>query len=302
MLVISSLWGCAEDAPPPRPPVERPAFDGQRALALVEAQLAFGPRVPGTEGHQRQLAWMLDTLDPLADEVLRQDFDYETTSGETLSLTNVIARFSPEADRRILLLTHWDTRPTSDQESDPEARALPVPGANDGGSGTAVLLVLAELLSRQSPPLGVDLLFVDGEDYGPTTDDMFIGARHFADEVSEEMRPMYGVLLDMVGDADPSFPIEGYSAERATQVAQRVWRVARDLGYGRVFEERVGQAVQDDHLPLIQAGIPTINVIDFDYGPDHAYWHTAQDDLANVSARTLGMVGEVMAELIYRGG
>lgn len=303
-VLVLPACGAEQQTPPPQPRVERPTFEGSRAYELVRTQVEFGPRVPGTQGHADQLAWMISTLTPLADSLEVEQFSYETTGGEVLELSNVLARFNLAASQRLLLLAHWDTRPTADQEADSTARGVPIPGANDGASGVAVLMTLAEMLSEQAPPIGVDLLFVDGEDYGPSTDDMFIGARHYADAIQNatESAPMYAVLLDMVGDADPLFPIEGYSSQYALALAQRVWGVARDLGYAQYFPTRVGQFLQDDHVPLNEAGLATIDIIDFEYGPDHSYWHTAQDRMENVSPRTLGMVGEVIAELVYRGG
>jgi len=273
-------------------------------MTLVRKQLGFGPRVPGTQGHQDQLGWMRARLDSLAPEVEVDAFEHVTDSGDTLRLSNVSARFRLDMSRRILLLAHWDTRPRSDQAADSSLHAVPVPGANDGASGTAVLLHLAEILSRRPPPVGVDLLLVDGEDYGPTADDMFLGARRYADrlEKGEVERPVYGVLLDMVGDADPSFPVEGYSARHARPVVRKIWDAAARLGLETVFPDRVGDSVGDDHLPLIEAGLPTANIIDFDYGPGHAYWHTPDDTADKLSARTLGMVGEVVTELVYSGG
>lgn len=282
--------------------VDRPAFDGAAAHELLRRQVEFGPRVPGTEGHARQLEWMREWLSARADTVIEQPFTHVTETGDTLRLTNLLARFQPRERDRVLLLAHWDTRPRADQSPDPVAAAAPVPGANDGASGTAVLLHLAELLRRQTAPIGVDILLVDGEDYGPTSEDMFLGSRFFAANVAPDDRPLYGVLLDMVADADPRFPVEGYSAEYAPEVVQRVWGVARDLGYSDLFPNVAGGYVSDDHLPLNEAGIRTVNVIDFDYGPGNAYWHTPLDVPANTSPETLGVVGEVMAELIYRGG
>jgi len=229
-------------------------------------------------------------------------FTHVTAGADTLALSNVLARVHPEAARRILLLTHWDTRPQSDMAADSARRGLPIPGANDGGSGTAVLLELARMFTAAPPPMGIDLLFVDGEDYGPGVDDMFLGSRRYAERLGTEGRPVYGVLLDMVGDADPQFPVEGYSAELAPIVVRKVWSAARRLGYEDVFPERVGARLGDDHLPLLQAGVPTVDVIDFSYGPANAWWHTPEDTPDRLSARTLGMVGEVLAELVYSGG
>ena len=287
---------------PAGPTPGRPAFDGEAALALLEAQVAFGPRVPGTAGHARQLDWMLSRLDSLSPALVADTFAHVTAAGDSLTLVNVLASFRPEETRRILFLAHWDTRPRSDQAADTALHSTPIPGANDGASGTAVLLELAGLLAQAPPPVGVDLLFVDGEDYGPGTEDMFLGARRFAARLQDGERPVYGLLLDMVGDADASFPVEGYSEEYAGVVVRKVWRVAERLGYRQFFPNRVGDRLGDDHIPLIEAGIPTANVIDFSYGPDNRYWHTPDDTPEHVSAATLEVVGEVVTELIYSGG
>lgn len=301
MLALVLAAGCAEDASGPTP--GSPTFDGETALELVRRQVAFGPRVPGTPGHASQLGWMIARLDSLAPEVTADTFTHVTTGQDTLTLTNVVARFRPEESRRILLLAHWDTRPWSDAAPDSSLHQVPVPGANDGASGTAVLLHLAELLAQAPPPLGVDLLLTDGEDYGPTPDDMFLGAIRYAEGLAEmEVRPVYGVLLDMVGDADPLFPVEGYSAQYASVVVRKVWDAAERLGFGDTFPRRAGPPVGDDHIPLIEAGLATANIIDFSYGPGHAYWHTPDDVPENLSARTLGMVGQVVTELVYSGG
>ena len=176
-----------------------------------------------------------------------------------------------------------------------------LPGVT-GASGTAILLALATLLAENPPPVGVDLLFVDGEDYGPDVEDMLLGARRYAETLEDDDRPVYGLLLDMVGDADPSFPVEGYSAQAANVIVQKVWRAAERLGYREFFPTAVGRNLMDDHVPLIEAGVRTANLIDFTYGPNNEYWHTADDRLEHVSAATLGMVGEVVTELIYSGG
>lgn len=295
-----ALAACLPAAPGPTP--GRPMFDGEAAMELVRRQVAFGPRVPGTPGHDAQRAWMLARLDSVGAPATVDTFPHVTTTGDSLTLYNIGVRFRPDATRRILLLTHWDTRPTSDEADDSLARATPVPGANDGASGTAVLLELAAMMAHDPPPLGVDLLFVDGEDYGPSADDMFLGARRYASLLDESDRPVYGLLLDLVGDADPRFEIEELSAQAAPVVVRKVWQGAERLGYGQFFPNIVGARVIDDHVLLIDAGLPTANLIDFVYGPNNRYWHTPEDTPENVSATTLHMVGEVVAELVYSGG
>ena len=295
------ITACGGDAPV-GPTPGSPIFDGDTAMEHVRTQVAFGPRVPGTPGHAAQLDWMLDHLGRHAPVVVADTFDYVTTNGDSLVLTNVMARFAPEQTRRLLVLAHWDTRPTADEAADSADWDTPIAGANDGASGTAVLLVMAEILSDALLPLGVDLLFVDGEDYGPTVEDMLLGAKRYAETLSDDDRPIYGLLLDMVGDADPSFPVEGISAKAAKVIVQKVWRAAERLGYRAYFPTAVGRDLTDDHVPLIEAGLPTANLIDFTYGPDNAYWHSLEDRVEHVSAGTLGMVGAVVTELIFSGG
>jgi hypothetical protein len=308
-LLLLWLGACSGDEPGPiglEPDTLRPDFDGVAAQALVERQVAFGPRIPGRAGHAAQLSWMAARLDSLADQVELLPFTHTHTQipGLTLELTNVVARFRPSATRRLLFLAHFDTRPFADQADTPAGRALPVPGANDGASGAAVLLQVAHHLATQPPThdVGIDLLFTDGEDYGPTLDDMLLGARHYASQVDAAETPIYAVLLDLVGDADPSFPVERYSESFAPDVVDRVWGVAADLGYAEAFPRGGGSFIQDDHLPLNQAGIPTVNIIDFDYGPGNSLWHTPDDLPIHTRASTLEMVGEVVIELIYAGG
>ncbi len=310
-LAAAVLLGCngadggGGDAPPDSASparVERPAFDAGRAFGHLRAQVAFGPRVPGTPGHARQLEWMRAYLRERADTVIDQPFAYTTTGGETLRLTNLFARFRPELQERVLLVAHWDTRPKADQAATAADRERPVPGANDGASGVAVLMELAQIFRQQPPPIGVDILLVDGEDYGPSGDDMYLGAKHFAANLPAGYRPFYGVVVDMVGDRNPLFPVEGNSAQMAPEVVQRVWGVARELGYGDVFPDTPGGSVEDDHIPLNRAGVRTVDIIDFDYGPGNRYWHTPQDVPENTSGESLRIVGEVLAELVYRGG
>ena len=291
----------ATDAPRPIQGVTAPDFDGGAALALVERQVGFGPRVAGMPGHAAQLRWMTDWLRERADTLLLQDFTHTSAAGARLRMTNLFARYRPEQSERILLVAHWDTRSIAEHDADPERRDEPIPGANDGGSGTAVLLQLADLLAAAPPPIGVDILLVDGEDYAPN--EMYLGARHFAaNPPVPAYRPRYGVLVDMIGDADPVYPVEGNSARYAPDVIRRVYALAHELGYGAHFPLVQGPSITDDHVALNEAGIPTIDIIDFDFGPANALWHTHQDDLGAVSVRGLEAVGTVLTELVYRGG
>ena len=271
-------------------------FDGARALAYVERQLAFGPRIPNTPGHVRAGDWLLAELRARDDTVIVQEIAHRTRRGDRLRLRNFLARFRPGAAERILYLAHWDTRPQADQSANLGAQRLPVPGANDGASGVAVLLGVADALRAKPPALGVDLLLVDGEDYGDFSDssDVLIGSRYFAAHQPAGYPPLFAVLFDLVGDKDLRIYYEGNSAAFAPEVVQRVWRRAHELGYDRVFIPQTRHTLIDDHVALQQAGIHAIDVVDFDY----PYWHTTEDTLDKVSAASLQIVGDVAVALV----
>ena len=271
-------------------------FKGTTAFSYVEKQLSFGPRIPNTPGHEKMGDWLLTTLRARADTVTVQDFSWTTKKGAKLRMRNFFARFRPQATDRVLFLAHWDTRPFADKSENLGQQRMPVPGANDGASGVAVLLGLADALKATPPTIGVDLLFVDGEDYGSFEDstETLIGARYFAKHLPPGYTTLYAVLFDMVGDKDLQFYQEGYSMASAPEVVQRVWQTAERLGYSKVFIARAGQTLIDDHVPLQQAGIRAIDVIDFDF----PYHHTTEDTLDKVSAESLQIVGDVAVALV----
>jgi hypothetical protein len=273
----------------------RGEFDEQAALGYVEAQLRFGPRVPNTEGHRKAGDWILEQLRARADTAVVQEFNHVTVQGDTLRLRNFIGSFRPELRERILYVAHWDTRPIADNNP-PNRRAQPIPGANDGASGVALLLGVADALRKKPPAVGVDLLFVDGEDYGDFSldRDVLIGSRYYASLVTPDRLPLFAVVFDMVGDRDLAILQEGHSVRRAPEVVERVWSKAAELGYERFFRATVGGAITDDHLPLLDAGIRAINVIDIDY----EYWHTTEDTIDKLSARSLKVVGDVAVALL----
>jgi glutaminyl-peptide cyclotransferase len=279
-----------------------PAFSAEAAYALIQRQVEFGPRVPGTPGHAAQLAWMTQFLRERADTVLVQPFTHTAGDGTKLELTNLFARFRPDATARVLLVAHWDTRPRADMDSDDDRRELPIAGANDGASGAAVLLEIANVLARHSAPIGVDLLFVDGEDYGPGGEDMYLGAKYFARNPPASYRPLYGIVVDMVADKSPVFFMEGNSRDMAPEVVERVWRTAEQVGLGHIFVRSPGGYITDDHVHLNQGGFRTIDIIDFDFGPGNAFWHTHQDALHNTGPTGPGAVGTVLTTLIFNGG
>jgi len=272
------------------------SFDSKSAFTYVERQMAFGHRIPGTPAHRATGDWILSQLRTTADTVIVQEIRHVTQSGQTLQLRNFFARFKPAATDRVLLLAHWDTRPHADQSQNLGQQRLPVPGANDGASGVAVLLGVADALKQRAPALGVDLLFVDGEDYGTFADsvDVLIGSRWFAAHQPPGYQPLFAVLFDMVGDKDLQIYQEGNSLAGAPEVVQRVWRTAADLRYERIFLPSVRHTLTDDHVALQRVGIHAIDVVDFDY----PFWHTTEDTIDKVSAASLQIVGNVAVALV----
>jgi Zn-dependent M28 family amino/carboxypeptidase len=234
--------------------------------------------------------------------VVQQTWTHTTKTGRRLPLRNILARLNPDAKERVLYLTHWDTRPTADNELDPADQLRAIDGANDGASGVGLFLALADALQKSPSAYGVDLLFVDGEDYGdfgPPLGDVLLGSTHFAQHLPEAgYQPVFGVLFDMIGDAGLRIALEDHSAQRAPDVVERVWSKAEAMGRGDVFVRRSAGPITDDHIPLLDAGLKVIDVIDLDYGPGNSYHHTLQDTMDKLSARSLKIVGDVALALL----
>jgi glutaminyl-peptide cyclotransferase len=312
VVCVLLMLGCAKENPRPQSEAPRtqagtvssivvPAFSGREAFRFLTAQTDLGPRDPGSKGHERCLAYLEQTLVRLADTVRLQPFSHPGYDGTTLQLTNVIASFNPESPSRILLCAHWDTRPRADRDQNPGRRNEPIIGANDGASGVAILLQLATLLKAYPPSIGVDIVLFDGEDYGREGDtgNYLLGSRHFASTASRTSVPRFGILLDMVGDAALEIPREGYSVRYAPDIVNTIWSTARGLGITE-FVDYLGAEIIDDHLPLNEVGIRTVNIIDFDYpDPTHRYWHTHDDTPDKCSAESLEAVGTVVANVVY---
>jgi glutaminyl-peptide cyclotransferase len=293
LITAVGLAACRDEAPPP--PRE---FDGAAAFRYIETQVAFGPRVPGTEPHRRMAEWLETELRARADTVVVQRWVHVTTKRDSLPLANFVARFNPSAPQRLLFLAHWDSRPTADAPASPDS-TVPVPGANDGGSGVALLLGVADVLQRAPPAVGVDLLFVDGEDYGDftgTPTDVLIGSRYYAANQVPGPAPLYAVLFDLVADKDLQIYQEGNSLVGAPEVVSLVWETARRVGHGGTFIDTPRHTLIDDHLELQKAGLRAIDVVDFDYPA----WHTPGDTIDKVSAASLQIVGDVAMALVRR--
>lgn len=274
-------------------------FSGNAALGYVRTFMDFGPRVPGTEAHRKAGDWIVTEMRARADTVYEQTWTYKTQSGAEIPLRNIVARFNPMADERILYVTHWDSRPVAEKSATEEQKKMPTPGANDGASGVGMFMALGDVLKQTPPGVGVDLVFVDGEDFGTFTPDVdvLLGSTHFASNLpSATYRPLFGIVWDMIGETDLRIEQEGHSINRAPEVVERVWRTAAEMGYGNVFVPSATFEITDDHIPLLDKGLRVIDVIDLAY--DHH--HTVNDTFDKVSARSLQIVGDVAWKLLQR--
>lgn len=279
-------------------------FDADSAYRFLERQVEFGPRVPNTEAHHKTGDWLVGQLKKYGTKVTEQKTTIKAFDGTPLAVRNIFAQINPESSSRILLLAHWDSRPWADQDPDVSKRNQPVDGANDGASGVAVLLEIARQLQINPPSKGVDILFVDAEDWGTEGDDdsWALGTQYFVQNPPVKgYAPEEAILLDMVGGKDAVFCREYFSERYAPHVAEKIWTIAHSLGYGDTFLNKMGSAITDDHVQLIKGGIPTIDIIE--YNPDNGggfnkRWHTTSDNLDGISKVTLKKVGNTLMKYI----
>ena len=293
-------WACAE--PKSSPPQKTPLpFDSNRAFEILKKQCEFGPRPPDSDAHRKTKDYLFTELKKYADTVTLQAYTFEVDTNsvppqrKTLHMNNIIAEFGGNHSETLLLAAHWDTRPCADQDPNTDNQREPIIGANDGASGVAVLLEIARILKATPPPRRIIIILFDGEDYGKTTDQMFLGSRYFAKNMGK-WKPDYGILLDMIGDKDLQIPIERYSWNANSEFVSAIWHRAEELGLVP-FQRKLGYAVMDDHVPLIKAGIPMVNIIDFDY----PHWHTLEDTVDKCSPKSLEIVGKLVVNIIYEG-
>lgn len=284
--------------------------DADSLFSFVEQQVALGPRTPGTYAHSTCGNLIVHLLGKFGvDSVVEQRVPVTTYDGKQFTARNIMGCINPGSTRRVLLVAHYDTRPWADNDPDRQAHATPVMGANDGASGVAVLLEAARLLGRDVPEgLGVDLLFVDMEDYGESGGDettWCLGTQEWVKAMpySSVNKPSYGILLDMVGGRDACFHREYFSDEGAAQHVDRIWAVARESGYADRFVNSRGGAVVDDHLFITRAGIPCVDIIESinpHTGSFNPTWHTTADDLSGIDRKTLKAVAQTVLNAVLQ--
>ena len=312
-LLISLLtFSCSTEKEKPYKPLYQidpyakiPAFDADYAYKQIEKQVSFGPRNPNSKGHEEALNYLSGELSKYTADVVLQAFDYQGY-GDRLRLTNIIAKFNPGKKHRIIICAHWDTRPRAEKDKNPAEQNKPILGANDGGSGVGILLEIAKLLKQNPVAYGIDLVLFDGEDYGKPDDleNYSLGAKYFSANLPKDYQPVFAILLDMVGDKDAFFPIEGNSKLYAPDLESMIWGLAEQVGADK-FVNRESEKIYDDHISLNEAGIRAVDIIDLELiGADtpadrRNYWHTQNDIMENIGKGTLEQVGKVIIKLIW---
>lgn len=283
-----------------------PAFNPDGAYEKIEKQLAFGYRVPGTKAHKNTQEWIATTMESYGATITKQDFEASFLGKKNVACTNIMAQINPEFSKRILLAAHYDSRMVA--EKDDERKDEPIPGADDGASGVAVLMQIAEALKEHPIDMGVDFLFFDAEDQGGSNvgEELTwaLGSQHWSKNIAPKgYRASYGILLDMVGSEKATFGKEDYSKYYAGLLVDKVWTLAQNMGYSDFFQDFSAGRVTDDHKYVNEfAKIPMIDIINM--SPDDRmsfgkYHHTHDDNINVISKRTLRVVGQVVLAVLY---
>ncbi|MEO0728553.1 MAG: M28 family peptidase [Bacteroidota bacterium] len=313
LAVFATCSSCDDDNPPPPPPSPAPtppsipAFNADSAYNDIAAQLAFGPRVIGSEGHAACKDWLVERFRALGARVQQQQFTADLYTGASHRATNIIAQINPDVSDRLLLCAHWDTRHIADSPLNTERLEEPILGADDGGSGVAVLLEIARRIQENPIGIGIDIVLFDAEDHGESggaPESYCLGSQYWSRNRPTPYKPRYGILLDMVGAEGAQFPIEGYSAYYAQPIVDKVWGMAKRMGRTNYFiNRRMQGGITDDHYFVnTLAGIPTIDIINLSgttqtsFGP---HWHTHDDDMDIIDKNTLRAVGQVLLAVLY---
>ena len=314
LLSIFLIVGCKDPETnivkkPIGPPAKIPAFNNENAYTFLEKQLSFGPRNPGSEGHVACKDWMVSQFKKYGADVIAQDFTANIYTGDSYPAWNIIAQFNPENKRRVILSAHWDTRFIGEEDNDVKMRDKPIPGADDGGSGTAVLLEIARVIQENPIDMGVDIILWDAEDQGnrgvANNELWCLGSQYWsANKHKKDYRALYGINLDMIGGKNPRFPKEYYSKLYAGELLDKVWGLAQAMGHGNMFQNiEFGQITDDHYFVNVKGGIPMIDIINMPEGTPNSFihqWHTHNDDIDAIDKRSLRIVGQLVTAVIYK--
>ena len=296
-----------------------PSFNADSAYAFTKAQCDFGPRDMNSRGHDLCGEWSVSKFKEYGCKVTTQTATLAGYDGTKLRSRNIMASINPEATTRILLCAHWDSRPWADNDPDSANWRKPILAANDAASGVAVMLELARIIGKSkdekafNKQLGIDFVCFDAEDWGTpqwadvadNADSWALGAQYWSKNLPQGYEARYGILLDMVGGVGAKFYREGMSMQYAPEIVKKVWRAAREVGFGSYFPKEDGGVITDDHVPVNQfAKIPTIDIIPYyadcqqsSFGPT---WHTLADNMENIDKNTLKAVGQTLVQVIYK--
>ncbi len=290
-----------------------PTFSADSAYHFIEQQVQFGPRVPNSQAHKKCAQYLGNTLSRLGAEVTYQRTQLVAYDGTLLDAVNIIGSYKPECKKRVALFSHWDSRPYADHDPDKSKHRTPILGANDGASGVGALLEMARHFQQQSPTIGVDIIFLDAEDYGAPADykkerkDTYwcLGSQYWARiPHKDRYNARFGILLDMVGGPNATFYKEYFSLQYAKKYTEKIWAAGKSLGYSKFFISEEGGAVTDDHVFINQiAEIPTVDIIPYQPNCKHsgfgAHWHTIKDDMSWIDKTTLQAVGQTVMHVVY---
>lgn len=287
-------------------------FNADSAYKYIEQQVAFGPRIVGSGSHKKCLDYMVNKMREFGAEVTIQEGEGIDFYGKPIAIKNVISRILPQKANRIMLCSHWDSRPFSDNDPDKSRINDPIDGANDGASGVGILMEIARQLQKQNPNIGVDIIFFDVEDYGKPDhikadyrpDTWCIGSQYWAkSDEGRNCQDRFGILLDMVGAPGATFYYEGFSTTNAYGIVEKVWNTAAKIGYGNYFRNIEGGYITDDHYYINEfTKVPCIDIIHLDMSNGMSfgsYWHTHNDTMENIDRSTLSVVGETLLHVIY---
>ncbi|MDX1683924.1 MAG: M28 family peptidase [Saprospiraceae bacterium] len=308
-LFLAFVLGCQTDSKKKNIVVSQkrydiPAFNEDSAFAYIEKQVSFGPRVPGTEGHDRCADWLESKLSEFGLNAQIENFKTRRFDGKVINGKNIVASLNPQASKRVFLCAHWDTRYKADY--DKLKSTDPILGADDGGSGVGVALEIARVLSQTSEfDMGLDIVLFDAEDQGEedgNVDSWGLGAQHWSNAHKSQYNPKYGILLDMVGARGAQFFREGYSLQSAPNVVYKIWKVAEDMGYSDLFIPRDGRGVVDDHYFINRnTGWPVVDIIHTNQNKGTGFgshWHTHDDNLEVIDKNVLKRVGRVVLRVL----
>ncbi|NOZ45742.1 MAG: M28 family peptidase [Chlorobi bacterium] len=296
----------------PAPRITVPQLNPDSAYNFVKQQVDFGPRVPNTRAHEKCADYLVKKLKSYNAEVIVQKATVKSFDNKSLNIKNIIGQYNPANKNRIILTSHWDSRPFSDHSEHPELRDNPILGANDGASGVGILLEIARLFKQNPPTIGVDIIFFDAEDYGspdhkdlPYKPDAWcLGSQYWSkNKHRKNYSAKYGILLDMVGAPNAIFTREGFSMNYAPWLVDKVWGAGTKLGYSNFFDYTQTGSITDDHYYLNTiAQIPSIDIIQYDPTTEThfgAYWHTENDNMSNIDKYTLKAVGQTLLYIVY---